>query len=80
MDYVDGLEDELENEDDGDNNDVDDSDEEENNEIEIEAEVEDGKTEVELIHEDIPDEEAKDIESGWKSYYLGPLKELLEST
>lgn len=40
---------------------------------------ENGKTEVELIHENIPDEEAKDIAKGWKTYYLGPLKELLEN-
>ncbi len=38
-----------------------------------------GKTEVELIHEDIPDEEVKDIEQGWKDYYMVPIKELLES-
>lgn len=37
-----------------------------------------GKTEINLLHEDVPDEEAKDISEGWKKYYLGPLKELLE--
>ncbi len=37
-----------------------------------------GKTEVSLLHENVPDEEAKDIEEGWKLYYLGPLKKLLE--
>jgi len=37
-----------------------------------------GKTEVNLLHEDVPDEEANDIDDGWKTYYLGPLKELLE--
>lgn len=40
---------------------------------------EDGKTKVELIHENIPDKEAKEIEDGWKRYYLGPLKKLLEN-
>ncbi|MBI2034633.1 MAG: SRPBCC domain-containing protein [Candidatus Levybacteria bacterium] len=36
------------------------------------------KTEVNLLHENVPNEEAKDIEEGWKLYYLGPLKKLLE--
>ena len=31
-----------------------------------------------LLHENIPDADAKDIEEGWKSYYLGPLKDYLE--
>ncbi len=34
---------------------------------------------VELIHTDIPDEEADDIEQGWKDYYMIPLKQLVES-
>lgn len=38
------------------------------------------KTKLDLLHEDIPDNEAKDIEDGWKTYYLGPLKELLENS
>lgn len=36
------------------------------------------KTEINLLQEDVPDEEVKDINEGWKKYYLGPLKELLE--
>ncbi len=39
----------------------------------------DGKTQVALLHEDVPDEEAEDINDGWRQYYLGPIKELLES-
>ncbi|MBI2611982.1 SRPBCC domain-containing protein [Candidatus Gottesmanbacteria bacterium] len=35
-------------------------------------------TELSLLHEDIPDNSAKDIDDGWKTYYLGPLKALLE--
>jgi hypothetical protein len=31
-----------------------------------------------LIHEDIPDENVKDINDGWKDYYLGPLNDYLE--
>lgn len=34
--------------------------------------------ELNLLHEDVPDEEVKDIADGWKTYYLGPLKEFLE--
>lgn len=40
----------------------------------------DGKTTVELVHTDIPDNQAKDIEEGWKDYYMIPLKELVESS
>ncbi len=39
----------------------------------------DGKTKIDLLHENIPDKEAKDIADGWKRYYLGPLKKLLEN-
>ena len=39
---------------------------------------EDDKVLVDLLHTDIPDNEAKDIEQGWKDYFLGPLKEYLE--
>ncbi len=39
----------------------------------------DNKTIVELIHTDIPDNEADDIEQGWKDYYMIPLKQLVES-
>ena len=39
---------------------------------------EDDVTEIELTHTDIPGEDAKDIAQGWKDYYLGPLKNLLE--
>lgn len=42
---------------------------------------EDGdKTKVELLHQDVPDSSAKSIENGWKEYYLGPLKNLLETS
>lgn len=37
------------------------------------------KTRLELVHENVPDKDAEDIDDGWKRYYLGPLKELLES-
>jgi uncharacterized protein YndB with AHSA1/START domain len=35
---------------------------------------------LELVHEDVPDENAHDIDEGWKDYYLGPLKDYLESS
>jgi activator of HSP90 ATPase len=37
-----------------------------------------GKTKVTLVQEDVPDEEYKDVEEGWKIYYMNPLKELVE--
>lgn len=35
-------------------------------------------TELHLLHEDVPDADAADIDDGWKRYYLGPMKNLLE--
>ena len=37
------------------------------------------KTVVELVHEDVPDREAKDIDKGWDEYYMGPLKLYVEN-
>ena len=31
-----------------------------------------------LIHENVPDSDAKSIEEGWDEYYLGPLKKYVE--
>ena len=39
----------------------------------------DGGVEIKLTHIDVPDENAKDIDDGWRSYYLGPLKKYIES-
>lgn len=36
------------------------------------------KTKIKLVHENIPDDEFKDIESGWKDYYMLPLKRFVE--
>ncbi|MDO8504088.1 MAG: SRPBCC domain-containing protein [bacterium] len=38
----------------------------------------DGGTQIELLHEDVPDEEAKDIDRGWNEYYLGAIKKYFE--
>ena len=37
------------------------------------------QTTIEFTHVDVPESEYKDIEQGWKDYYLGPLKDYLES-
>lgn len=37
------------------------------------------KVRINLLHTHIPDNEAKDINEGWKEYYLGPLKKYLEN-
>ncbi len=34
---------------------------------------------IDFLHENVPDEDAKNIEEGWEDYYLGPLKDYLES-
>ena len=39
---------------------------------------ENGETTVTLIHENVPEEELDDFKQGWKDYYLGAIKELLE--
>lgn len=36
------------------------------------------ETIIELLHEDIPDNEADEIEDGWKSSYMGAFKEYVE--
>ena len=38
----------------------------------------DVKSVVELVHTDIPDDKHKDIEAGWKEYYMEPLKGFVE--
>ncbi len=37
-------------------------------------------TMVNLKHWDIPEGEEKDFDEGWKDFYFGPIKELLESS
>lgn len=36
-------------------------------------------TKVTLEHADVPEDEIKNIDNGWQDYYMGPLKEFLES-
>lgn len=35
-------------------------------------------TRLELIHDNVPDEDFHDIDSGWDNYYLGAIKDFLE--
>ncbi len=37
------------------------------------------ETVLELLHENVPDDEADSFDEGWKKYYLGPMKEMLEA-
>ena len=37
------------------------------------------ETEVILVHKDVPKKEIKDIDEGWRDYYMGPIKRILES-
>jgi uncharacterized protein YndB with AHSA1/START domain len=41
--------------------------------------AEGNRTVVMLVHSNVPDAEAKDFDQGWKDYYLGAIKELLET-
>jgi activator of HSP90 ATPase len=38
----------------------------------------DGHTKIQLVQDDVPDNEATDIDEGWDSYYLGAIKKYLE--
>ncbi len=38
-----------------------------------------GKTEVQLQHMDVPESEEFDFADGWKRYFLGEIKKLLET-
>ncbi|MBI2415519.1 MAG: SRPBCC domain-containing protein [Candidatus Kerfeldbacteria bacterium] len=40
---------------------------------------EDNGTRLEFLHENVPERHAKDIEQGWRDYYLGSLKDYLEN-
>lgn len=38
-----------------------------------------GCTKVDLIHQDYPENSKDDFADGWKTYYFGPLKDLVEN-
>lgn len=46
--------------------------------VEIKLKKENGKTLLELRHAHIPDEVYDEITEGWREYYLGSMKEMLE--
>lgn len=46
--------------------------------VEIKLKKENGKTLLELSHSHIPDEVYDEITEGWREYYLGSMKEMLE--
>lgn len=46
--------------------------------VKFELEEEEGKTKLILSHKDFPEDEGEDLDEGWREYYLGPLKDLLE--
>ena len=46
--------------------------------VEIKLKKENGKTLLELRHSHIPDEVYDEITEGWREYYLGSMKEMLE--
>lgn len=41
---------------------------------------ENGRTYIDLLHEDVPDAERDEINKGWKEYYFGPIKRLIEGS
>ena len=47
--------------------------------VKFELSEKDGKTELILVHKYLPEAEADDFDKGWDDYYLGPIKQLLES-
>lgn len=46
--------------------------------VRIELKKEGGATWVNLVHTNIPDEVYDEITEGWREYYLGSMKEMLE--
>ena len=36
------------------------------------------KTLVDLLHKNVPDDEAREIDDGWNRYYFGEIKRYLE--
>lgn len=52
---------------------------EKSSKLRFELSEKDGKAQLVLHHENIPAEDFDDIDKGWDDYYLGPIKNLLES-
>jgi activator of HSP90 ATPase len=41
--------------------------------------AENNGTRLEFTHENVPDADAKEIDDGWRDFYLGPIKDYLEN-
>jgi activator of HSP90 ATPase len=48
--------------------------------VHIALSEEHGTTYIDLLQEDVPDGEKDEINKGWKNYYFGPLKNLVENS
>ena len=48
--------------------------------VNIALSEEHGTTYIDLLQEDVPDNEKEEINKGWKNFYFGPLKNLLENS
>ena len=48
--------------------------------VKFELSAEKDITTLELIHTNFPEPEQEDLAAGWRDYYLGPLKDLLEQS
>lgn len=46
--------------------------------VSISLKTDGDKTIVDLVHKNIPDDEAEDIDDGWNRYYFGEIKKYLE--
>ena len=46
----------------------------------FELKFKDGITTIDLQHDGMPAEEVEDFDQGWKDYYLGSIKDLLEKS
>lgn len=46
----------------------------------IEFSEEGGATSIILTHVDVPEKEEQDFADGWRDYYFGPMKDLLEAS
>lgn len=46
--------------------------------VHIALSEEHGTTYIDLLHEDVPDNERDEVNKGWKNYYFGPIKNLVE--
>ena len=46
--------------------------------VRLELSQNEDQTILHLVHSQVPDDRYDDLSDGWKDYYLGPLKEIVE--